>query len=182
MTIMNNSAAIIAILKDIERRSKQRIAGLSQQDNIDNAWTAIGFRLGSLNLLIPLDQSREVFPLPMQITPVPKAQPWVVGMTSLRGDLLPLVDLNMFLQGSNSPPNKRRRVIVLNHPELFSGLIVDEVYGLKHFQHQPEPIDSTRLPHLQPYLQGRLYQQNSDWHVFSLLKLAEDPKFLNAAV
>lgn len=181
MTTMDNPADIIAILKDIERRSQQRIAGLSQQDNMEGAWTAIGFRLDYLHLLIPLSQSREVFPLPQQITPVPKSQPWVVGMTSLRGDLLPLIDLNLFLQGSSSPPDKRKRVIVLNHPEFFSGLIVDEVFGLKHFQRQPEPADARQHLHLKPYLQGRLYQQETYWHVFSLLKLAEDPRFLNAA-
>jgi len=116
MTTMDNPADIIATLKDIERRSQQRMAGLSQQDNMEGAWTAIGFRLENLHLLIPLSQSREVFPLPLQITPVPKSQPWVVGITSLRGDLLPLIDLNLFLHGSSSPADKRKRVIVLNHP------------------------------------------------------------------
>ncbi|HCC82705.1 MAG TPA: pilus assembly protein PilI, partial [Methylophaga sp.] len=33
MTTMDNPADIIATLKDIERRSQQRMAGLSQQDN-----------------------------------------------------------------------------------------------------------------------------------------------------
>ena len=155
MTTMDNPADIIATLKDIERRSQQRMAGLSQQDNMEGAWTAIGFRLENLHLLIPLSQSREVFPLPLQITPVPKSQPWVVGITSLRGDLLPLIDLSLFLHGSSSPADKRKRVI--------------------------EPADARQHLHLKPYLQGRLYQQETYWHVFSLLKLAEDPKFLNAA-
>ena len=36
MTTMDNPADIIATLKDIERRSQQRMAGLSQQDNMDS--------------------------------------------------------------------------------------------------------------------------------------------------
>lgn len=181
MATVDQPAQIIALLQDIERRSRQGIAGLSQQDNVENAWTAIGFRMGQTHFLMPLEHASEVFPVPQQITPVPLAQPWVSGVANLRGDLLPLIDLQYFIQDEVATRSKRSRVMVVNHPTLYSGVIVDEVFGLKHFQHQPESYQADELEMLQPYVDGRVFQQNRYWYVFNFLKLADDPKFINAA-
>ncbi len=64
MAQISSPSEIIALLKDIERRSQQQAAGLSQQDDLHSAWTAIGFRVGEHHFLIPLSDSREVFPVP----------------------------------------------------------------------------------------------------------------------
>lgn len=174
-------ADIIALLQDIERRSRQRVAGLSQQDTMQGAWSGIGFRLADMHFLIPLDHSREVFPVPPQITPVPKSQHWVWGVANLRGDLLPIIDLQLFLQGQSAKIDKRSRVLVINHPDIYSGLLVDEVYGLKHFQQQPEPQQTSLHMNIRPYLQGSISQPDKLWYVLDFHKLADDPKFINAA-
>ena len=181
MVNISSPADIIALLQDIERRSEQRAAGLSQQDNMDSAWTAIGFRCGQHHFLIPLQQSREIFPVPEQITDVPQAKPWVFGIANLRGDLLPLFDLNQFLQGTPTKLTKRSRIMVINHPDVYSGLLVDEVFGLKHFQREAGPFDETQNINLLPYLDGSVFQQDLHWDVFSFHKLVADPKFMNAA-
>lgn len=181
MAHLDQPADIIALLQNIEQRSRQRVAGLSQQDNLQGAWSGIGFRLADMHFLIPLDHSREVFPVPAQITPVPKSQPWIYGVANLRGDLLPIIDLQLFLQGRRSKLDKRSRVMVINHPDLYSGLLVDEVYGLKHFQRQPDPQQTSLHLNLRPYLQGSINQPDRHWYVLNFHKLAEDPKFINAA-
>lgn len=181
MATLSTPAEIIALLQDIERRSEQRAAGLTQQDNMEGAWTAIGFRCGSHHFLIPLQQSREVFPVPEQITAIPKAKPWVFGIANLRGELLPLFDLNMFLQGKATKPGKRARIMVINQPGLSCGILVDEVFGLKHFQREAGPFDDTKNLNILPYLDGSVFQQDLHWDVFSFFKLIADPKFMNAA-
>lgn len=181
MTDQQQPADIIALLQDIERRSRQRVAGLSQQDTMQGAWSGIGFRLADMHFLIPLDHSREVFPVPPQITPVPKSQHWVFGVANLRGDLLPIIDLQLFLQGQSAKIDKRSRVLVINHPDIYSGLLVDEVYGLKHFQQQPEPQKTSLHMNIRPYLQGSISQPDRLWYVLDFHKLADDPKFINAA-
>lgn len=171
----------IALLQDIERRSKQKAAGLSQQAATDQAWTAIGFRLGSHHFLIPLQDSREIFPVPQQITPVPKSHSWVLGIINLRGDLLPVFDLQRFLFGKSNKVSKRSRIIVINHPDFYSGLLVDEVFGLKHFQSQAETVSSSLPATLTPYVQGSMNQQDIQWDVFSFPQLIADARFENAA-
>lgn len=181
MAHIDQPADIIALLQDIERRSRQRVAGLSQQDNIQGAWSGIGFRLADMHFLIPLDHSREVFPVPAQITPVPKSQQWIFGIANLRGDLLPIIDLQLYLQGVSAKIDKRSRIMVINHPDVYSGLLVDEVYGLKHFQRPPESQQTGLHMNLRPYLRGIISQPDRQWYVLDFHKLADDPRFINAA-
>lgn len=172
---------IIFLLQDMERRSKQQAAGLGQQASAGESWTAIGFRIDQQHFVIPLNHSREVFPVPEQVTPVPKSQNWVFGIVNLRGELLPVFDLNLFLQDRPSRLSKRSRIIVINDSDITGGVLVDEVFGLKHFQQEPEPLETEQQTSFTPYLTGSVFQQDLHWQVFSFEHLIADPRFLNAA-
>lgn len=178
MSALQTPEDIISLLQDMERRSKQQAAGLGQQETAGESWTAIGFRIGQQHFVIPLNESREVFPMPEQVTSVPKSQPWVFGIVNLRGELLPVLDLGLYLGGTAAKLSKRSRIIVINDAEISSGLLVDEVFGLKHFQRSPEPLTATATS---SYITGQLSQQNINWQVFSFQQLTADPRFLHAA-
>lgn len=177
MTSTLSPPQIFNLLRDIEQRSRQ---GSSQHNNQHDLWTAIGFRIANEHFLVPLKQTREVFPVPTQITLVPKSEPWVFGIANLRGELLPLFDLKNFLYGKQTKVNKRSRIMVINHPELYSGLLIDEVFGLKHFQQQSDPFQEKNNA-IVPFVDGCVTQQDTLWKVFSFEKLASDLRFLNAA-
>ncbi len=181
MALLQTPEDIISLLHDMERRSKHKAAGLDQQDTAGQSWTAIGFRIGQQHFVTPLSETREVFPVPEQITPVPKSQRWVFGIVNLRGELLPVFDLNLFLYDQPVKLTKRSRIIVINDNEVVSSVTVDEVFGLKHFQQQPEPILSEQSAALPVYVTGTVSQQEIEWQVFSFRHLVSDPRFLNAA-
>ncbi len=181
MSQINSALDVIQLLRDIEQRSQQGDMRLSQQDDRQGSWTAIDFRMAQLNYLIPLTETREIFPVPQQITPVPRAKAWVYGIANLRGELLPIFDLKYFLFGQPSKVSKRSRVLVLNHPDLYSGLLVDDVFGLKHFQTPPTQNTQQHDSSIANYLNGHISQKGADWDVFSFHKLANDKRFLNAA-
>ena len=143
MSASSSPSEILDLLKDFQRRSHQSAAKLSE-DVLHGSWTAIGFRIAEHHLLIPLNETREVFTVPTQITAVPKSKPWVFGIANLRGELLPLFDLKYFLYGQATKVNKRSRIVVNNHPDLYTGILLDEVFGLKHFQHEPETSGVTQ--------------------------------------
>lgn len=180
MNASSSPSEILNLLNDIQRRSQQSAATLSE-NVLHGSWTAIGFRIAEHHLLIPLSETREVFTVPTQITAVPKSKPWVFGIANLRGELLPLFDLKYFLYGQATKINKRSRIVVSNHPDLYSGLLLDEVFGLKHFQHEPEPSATTQDTAISHYISGHIEQQEMQWDVFSFNKLAADQRFLNAA-
>ena len=181
MSQISSPTKILTLLHDIHKRSLYRVAKLSQ-DDLHEIWTAIGFRIGQTNLLMPLSETKEVLAVPTQITPVPKSHAWVYGITSVRGKLLPLFDLNYFIYGQATKINERSRIIVSNHPQLYSGLLLDEVYGVKHFRHKPDVNNITSDCPISHYLIGQIDEKERHWDVFSFYNLATDPRFLNAAV
>lgn len=181
MAAIQTPEDIISLLYDMERRSKQKAAGLGQQNTAGDSWTAIGFRIGQQHFVTPLSQTREVFPVPEQITPVPKSQRWVFGIVNLRGELLPVFDLKLFLHDKPVKLTKRSRIIVINDSDIVSGVTVDEVFGLKHFQQKPETASPEHSAETAAYVSGTVYQQEIEWQVFNFSHLVSDPRFLNAA-
>lgn len=181
MNNISSPSEMLDVLQDIQQRSQKSAAKLSQQDDLHGTWTAIGFRIANNHFLVPLSETREVFTVPTQITTVPKSEPWVYGIANLRGELLPLFDLKYFLYGIPTKVNKRSRIVVNNHPDLYSGLLLDEVFGLKHFQEEPKGHDDLSDSAVSAYITGSIAQQDMNWNVFSFNKLAADFRFLNAA-
>ncbi|WP_205588042.1 chemotaxis protein CheW, partial [Pseudomonas aeruginosa] len=104
------------------------------------------------------------------------------GVANVRGRLLPIMDLCGFLGTELSPLRKQRRVLVVEHLDVFAGLIVDEVFGMQHF-----PVDtfSEQLPPLeaalQPFIHG-VFHREQPWLVFSPHALAQHQGFLDVAV
>ncbi|MDE1991559.1 MAG: chemotaxis protein CheW [Rhizobiaceae bacterium] len=84
----------------------------------------IVFRLGDRRYTIDSTDIAEVIRRP-QITRVPHGPPALVGIASLRGVPLPVVDLN-FLQNATTTTGTATRVIVCDRGNLV-GLLVDEV-------------------------------------------------------
>lgn len=172
----------IELLAEIERRARANAAGLPQQEDIQQQWSGIGFRLGEQWMLAPLDEVTELLTLPV-MTRVPGAKGWVLGIANVRGNLLPIMDLNGYLQGRRTVPGKRSRVLVINHRGVFAGLLVDQVHGLRHFEAATRtgaaPEAETELL---PYLEPGFPVHEEVWPVFSMRRLAESPLFMQVAV
>ena len=125
---------------------------------------------------------REVMSLPTQLTRVPGARPWVRGLSNLRGQLLPVIDLRQFLGSGVTPSARISRVLVLNHRDIPAGLLVDEVLGFRRFA-ESEHI-STAPPTLircERFLTGAFRRGGESWPVISLRRLLEHPSFLQAS-
>lgn len=64
---------------------------------------------------------------PREVTEVPRAPSFVAGVISLRGIIIPIIDLLERLGLARRAVTGRERVIVVRHGESFSGLLVDEI-------------------------------------------------------
>jgi len=178
-----NSQHPIALLRDLERRSRSNAHGLPQQEELKNEWGGIAFNLGQANLLAPLGEVVEILTMP-GLSRIPGVKPWVLGIANVRGNLLPIMDLSGYLSGEKTVLNKRSRVLVMNYKGVFSGLLVDNVAGLRRFEEEdlttevPRVISSSYVPYLE-----RAYKKNEEhWAVFSMRKLIETPAFLQVAI
>ncbi|NVJ60730.1 MAG: purine-binding chemotaxis protein CheW [Gammaproteobacteria bacterium] len=169
------------ILADIERRSLTGASAGAHSEQDGRFWTGVGFRLNERRYVAPLKEVAEILRMP-QYTKVPGARSWVRGVANIRGTLLPIMDLHGYL-GLKVPTSLRQqRVLVINHNGMSSGILVDEVLGLQHFE------DSERLANLEddqkikPYLEGRFERGEDEWVVFSPYALAEHPDFMKVAL
>jgi twitching motility protein PilI len=168
-------------LVELSRRCRAAARGLPAQVNITPHWSGIGFNLLGLRMVAPMGEVVEMLKMPNS-TRLPGVHSWVSGVANVRGKLLPLFDLEAFFGGVLSGARHRHRVLVLEMGELYSGLLVNEVYGMQHF-----PIDTftqgvpQRAQGLAPYLAGSYVQTDMTWSVFSPYRLARDPRFFNAA-
>jgi purine-binding chemotaxis protein CheW len=64
---------------------------------------------------------------PREVTEVPRAPSFVLGVISLRGTIIPIIDMLERLGLKHATATGRERVIVVRHEESFSGLLVDEI-------------------------------------------------------
>lgn len=91
-------------------------------------WVAV--RVGNADFGLPIERVREVLhPPPM--ARVPMTPPAVRGVASVRGDVVPVVDLGRRL-GLGEAPAEGGRLVVVTHEVTGEpiGLLVDEVRGL----------------------------------------------------
>jgi len=114
---------------------------------------------------------------------IPGTKKWVKGIANVRGSLMPVLDLNGLLTGHNTSLTSQSRVLALSHEGLYSGLLVDEVLGLKHFyEEEYSPEQPAVEAAVQPYLRGSYTRNNEQWGVFSIHALAESQLFMEVAV
>ena len=173
----------VTILRGIEAACRLcNTANLQQSDETFSDWSGIAFRVGNNNLLAPLDAVVEILEMP-RLARVPLAQPWVLGIANIRGNLLPVVDISVFLGGEETSTGSKSRVLVIDHNGVYSGLVVDEVYGLKHFMESESAESSPDVDEfLLQYVSTGFRRDGKEWREFSLTALAETPQFMLAAV
>lgn len=181
---MGNTNVInpVAFLKDIEESCRGYAVGLPHKTEVSNEWSGIAFRLGGNSLLAPMEQVVEILDFPV-LSAVPLTQPWVRGIANIRGNLLPVIDLNSYLGNELTRVTVKTRVLVIDYEGLYSGLVVDEVMGLKHFleeEYTDSEADVDAV--LQPYIDYGYRRNEQIWGVFSLFTLADSQQFLQAAV
>lgn len=168
-------------LLEIAERSRQRAVGLPADGQAIEHWSGIGFSLGGQNFLAAMGEVSEVLAVP-RYTHVPGVKSWMKGIANVRGRLLPITDLLAYFNRSSDVQEHRRRLLVIDQAELFTGLVVDDVLGMQHFPVQDyAPEAPGVIAELQPYVLGAFRRGDTYWAVFSLSRLVEDPQFLQAA-
>jgi twitching motility protein PilI len=175
----NNSA--FRKLLEYERRSGRFTPGSQSGGGPAEEWSGVTFSLGGLRLACNIDRISEILPCP-QVTPVPGAKPWIIGLANVRGELLTVIDLARFLTGVRSPITASSRLLAASLNRAPIGLLIDEMYGQRHFL----DIDAVAadLPEDSPLLSvvGKQHSLGSEtWHELDLDRLFSTSEFLNGS-
>ena len=168
-------------LQDYERRSQTFEPGQVEGQKNSGEWAGVIFRIGDARLACNLEQVHEFLPIPA-FTPVPGTKPWILGLANVRGDLLTIVDLAWFLNGERSAVSMRTRLLAASLRGRPVGLLVDEVFGQRHFV--SDEGKKPRLPKSSPLKNfvHRQYRSGNDvWQELDLETLFSTAEFLNGA-
>ena len=166
------------LLKQLDDRCRRNASGLPVAGGVAEDWLGIGFSIKEVPLLARMDEVSEILPMPDTVR-VPGVKSWVIGLANIRGNLMPVLDMNAFLHGTPTRIRKESRILVINSRGVVAGLLVDEVFGLRRFK--PEEHRDEAMPDagtLGEYLSGIFIDQVRRWNVFSVEKLAGDDPFL----
>ncbi len=170
------------ILAEYERRSLAHAVALPAREVAPDQWRGVGYRIGKRRLVSNFGDVVEIVPLP-PMTPVPGAQPWLLGIGNLRGNLFPVIDLKQFLEGERTVLLEGQRVLVMRQPGGDVALTIDELYGQRSFsesqQTEPGNLAEGRYAH---FVDRAFRGDDQDWGVFALSLLARTPEFRQAAI
>jgi twitching motility protein PilI len=167
-------------LRDLQARLASRLQA-ARSEGISVSWLAV--RAGGSNLLFPLGQSGEIFPV-SSLQPVPYSKPWFRGVLNIRGGLQGVVDVAAFLEADASvsrseTPAQAPCVVTLNAAlELNCALQVDALQGLRGGS---DFVSSSPAPSSAPAYFGNQFMDAAGlpWQEINLRVLSQSPSFLS---
>ncbi|NOQ69759.1 MAG: chemotaxis protein CheW [Gammaproteobacteria bacterium] len=177
-----NTSDPFDVLLDLERRTVNGPIDIAELDQAEKEWVGVGFRVGDSKLITSMSDVKEILDLP-EITMVPGVKSWVVGVANVRGNLLPIMDLKGFLLGDDIKQRHKGRVIVIDYKGFNTGLVVEEIYGMRHFRKIDITLDAAEVDeNISPYIEHVYKQGDEHWPVFNFNKMTQDERFAQATL
>ncbi len=169
-------------LLDLERRTLKGSAALPVLDQVEGEWVGVGFRIGDSKLIASMSDVKEILDLP-EYTMVPGVKSWIVGVANVRGSLLPIMDMKGYLLGEDIKQRHKGRVIVINYKGFNTGLVVEEVYGMRHFRESEVTSDIPEVHEsISPYIERAFKQDDEHWPVINFNEMTQDERFVHASL
>lgn len=169
------------LLLALEKRCVEAAAGRGMETGSQTEWVGVGFRVGQHLFVAERRQVREIMTYP-GATKVPGSKDWLKGIANIRGQLLPVIDLQQYFGGQETLPGRITRVIAVNHEDIPAGLLVDEVRGFRRFEQDTLRKKVSGLESaFTPYVTGMFERGEEIWFVMDLRRLVESQTFLQAA-
>src|SRR4051812_17224086 len=111
------------------------------------------FGLGGQELALPIADVRETLPI-QPITRVVLTPPCLAGVFSLRGEIVPAIDLAVLLGLARLELRDDSRIVVIDHAAGTAGLVVDRLRDLRTIEEALEPPPSNLAPAVAQLLLG----------------------------
>jgi len=109
-------------MASVQNRYIEDLKELKEEDSIQ----LVGFKLGDEEYAIDVLKIQEIIRL-MEITSVPRMEPYILGVINLRGKVIPVVDLRVRFDLERSDFDKKTRIVVVKFEKEDIGFVVDEV-------------------------------------------------------
>jgi twitching motility protein PilI len=141
----------------------------------------LGVMIGESRWLLDLQQAGEIVSVGA-VTKVPLTQPWFLGLTNIRGNLISVIDLSHFRGQRLTPIEKESRIVAFAPSLSFnSGLLVSRVLGLRNVA-EMEAYPSAD-PAAAPWAARQYLDRESQlWTELDLSLIVQDQQFLQVGL
>ncbi len=119
--------AEIKDLKNAATTSKNQDFRDMDVDYLGEEHINLVFTLGNENFGVDVNIVSEIVRVPSFITRVPNAPMYIKGVMNLRGNIVPVFDMQLKIGMMQSPLTEEARIIVLSVKEVMFGIIVNSV-------------------------------------------------------
>jgi twitching motility protein PilI len=141
----------------------------------------LGVMIGQSRWLLNLQEAGEIVSAGT-ITKVPLTQDWFLGLTSIRGNLISVIDFARFQGMAPTPIEKENRIIAFAPSLSFnSGLLVSRVMGLRNVADME--LDSATDAVTTSWSVKRYRDRDAQiWSELNLSLVIQDPHFLHVGL
>ena len=149
---------------------------------VGDFWRGFVFQVEELNIAVPFAGEFEIVPA-QEVARLPLTQPWVIGMTNIRGEIYTLVDFSAFIGRKPIRVNPKCHFLLLPDPVLKSALVLDSRIRLRTFSVDLQ--NETRAwpdSGLDPYLERVIIDDDEKWGVLDIMALCDAPEFQRIGV
>lgn len=109
------------------------VSGGKRAEAIARRWLA--FSLGSENYALDISMIREILK-PREITEIPRVPDFLLGIISLRGNIIPIFDLKRRLGLGVATIDHDSRIIVCQEGDRIAGLLIDRITQVTSIQEE----------------------------------------------
>jgi purine-binding chemotaxis protein CheW len=129
------------------KERKEEIATGLKPEETEEVLEMLSFRLLKEEFAFKINQIAEILRY-QRITKVPKTDKYILGITSLRGKIIPVIDLKVKLSLLEMPQEieNKGKILILKGPKGSIGVLVDDVIGVLRIAKkdlQPPPTHLT---------------------------------------
>lgn len=158
----------------VERMQAAKTGTHAQQNQL-------GVMIGQSRWLLNLHEAGEIVSVGA-ITKVPLTKDWFLGLASIRGNLISVVDFARFQGMAPTPIEKENRIVAFAPSLGFnSGLLVSRVMGLRNIADME--IEGASDPATTPWSVKRYRDRDAQvWSELDLSVVIQDPHFLHVGL
>ena len=113
--------------------------------------------IGNIGLVLPKHEVSELVDRPA-VCRLPNTLPWFDGVTSVRGNMIPVFDLHVLF--SIEPPQGKRRLVVVGQNETAAAFWVDDFPRLLVLRDEDQATVESPLPSLIRAHANQFYQKD----------------------
>lgn len=131
---------LFAEIADLDNEGEGGVAGADRQDQVKRRYLA--FRLDREEYALPIEAVKEIIK-PREITEIPRVPAFLLGIISLRGTIIPIIDLRARLKLGNASTSEESRIVVCQNNDQQAGFLVDcitQVVAIGDDAIEPPPL------------------------------------------